>query len=235
MSALWGTLVNFFAILLGSGLGIVFKRGIPERLRSALVNGMGLCVLFVGVRGLFEGETTLLIVLSIAIGGLLGTLLKLDSLLDRMGGALERRVQKGAADGSFAQGFVSASLLFCVGAMAIVGSLNSGLRGDHEMLFTKSVLDGVMALSLASTLGAGVAFSAVPVLLYQGTIALSAGALAPLLSSAAIADMTAAGSLLIVAIALNQLKCTDIKVVNYIPAVFLPLVYHLLLPLLGMG
>lgn len=235
MSALWGTLVNFFAILLGSGLGIVFKRGIPERLRSALVNGMGLCVLFVGVRGLFEGETTLLIVLSIAIGGLLGTLLKLDSLLDRMGGALERRVQKGAADGSFAQGFVSASLLFCVGAMAIVGSLNSGLRGDHEMLFTKSVLDGVMALSLASTLGAGVAFSAVPVLLYQGVIALSAGALAPLLSSAAIADMTAAGSLLIVAIALNQLKCTDIKVVNYIPAVFLPLVYHLLLPLLGMG
>lgn len=235
MSALWGTLVNFFAILLGSGLGIVFKRGIPERLRSALVNGMGLCVLFVGVRGLFEGETTLLIVLSIAIGGLLGTLLKLDSLLDRMGGALERRVQKGAADGSFAQGFVSASLLFCVGAMAIVGSLNSGLRGDHEMLFTKSVLDGVMALSLASTLGAGVAFSAVPVLLYQGTIALSAGALAPLLSSAAIADMTAAGSLLIVAIALNQLKCTDIKVVNYIPAVFLPLVYHLLLPLFGMG
>lgn len=235
MSALWGTLVNFVAILLGSGLGIVFKRGIPERLRSALVNGMGLCVLFVGVRGLFEGETTLLIVLSIAIGGLLGTLLKLDSLLDRMGGALERRVQKGAADGSFAQGFVSASLLFCVGAMAIVGSLNSGLRGDHEMLFTKSVLDGVMALSLASTLGAGVAFSAVPVLLYQGVIALSAGALAPLLSSAAIADMTAAGSLLIVAIALNQLKCTDIKVVNYIPAVFLPLVYHLLLPLLGMG
>lgn len=235
MSALWGTLVNFFAILLGSGLGIVFKRGIPERLRSALVNGMGLCVLFVGVRGLFEGETTLLIVLSIAIGGLLGTLLKLDSLLDRMGGALERRVQKGAADGSFAQGFVSASLLFCVGAMAIVGSLNSGLRGDHEMLFTKSVLDGVMALSLASTPGAGVAFSAVPVLLYQGVIALSAGALAPLLSSAAIADMTAAGSLLIVAIALNQLKCTDIKVVNYIPAVFLPLVYHLLLPLLGMG
>ncbi len=235
MSALWGTLVNFVAILLGSGLGIVFKRGIPERLRSALVNGMGLCVLFVGVRGLFEGETTLLIVLSIAIGGLLGTLLKLDSLLDRMGGALERRVQKGAADGSFAQGFVSASLLFCVGAMAIVGSLNSGLRGDHEMLFTKSVLDGVMALSLASTLGAGVAFSAVPVLLYQGTIALSAGALAPLLSSAAIADMTAAGSLLIVAIALNQLKCTDIKVVNYIPAVFLPLVYHLLLPLFGMG
>ena len=235
MSALWGTLVNFVAILLGSGLGIVLKRGIPERLRSALVNGMGLCVLFVGVRGLFEGETTLLIVLSIAIGGLLGTLLKLDSLLDRMGGALEQRVQKGAADGSFAQGFVSASLLFCVGAMAIVGSLNSGLRGDHEMLFTKSVLDGVMALSLASTLGAGVAFSAVPVLLYQGTIALSAGALAPLLSSAAIADMTAAGSLLIVAIALNQLKCTDIKVVNYIPAVFLPLVYHLLLPLLGMG
>lgn len=235
MSALWGTLVNFVAILLGSGLGIVFKRGIPERLRSALVNGMGLCVLFVGVRGLFEGETTLLIVLSIAIGGLLGTLLKLDSLLDRMGGALEQRVQKGAADGSFAQGFVSASLLFCVGAMAIVGSLNSGLRGDHEMLFTKSVLDGVMALSLASTLGAGVAFSAVPVLLYQGTIALSAGALAPLLSSAAIADMTAAGSLLIVAIALNQLKCTDIKVVNYIPAVFLPLVYHLLLPLFGMG
>ena len=235
MSALWGTLVNFFAILLGSGLGIVFKRGIPERLRSALVNGMGLCVLFVGVRGLFEGETTLLIVLSIAIGGLLGTLLKLDSLLDRMGGALERRVQKGAADGSFAQGFVSASLLFCVGAMAIVGSLNSGLRGDHEMLFTKSVLDGVMALSLASTLGAGVAFSAVPVLLYQGVIALSAGALAPLLSSAAIADMTAAGSLLIVAIALNQLKCTVIKGVNYIPAVFLPLVYHLLLPLLGMG
>lgn len=235
MSALWGTLVNFVAILLGSGLGIVFKRGIPERLRSALVNGMGLCVLFVGVRGLFEGETTLLIVLSIAIGGLLGTLLKLDSLLDRMGGALERRVQKGAADGSFAQGFVSASLLFCVGAMAIVGSLNSGLRGDHEMLFTKSVLDGVMALSLASTLGAGVAFSAVPVLLYQGTIALSAGAIAPLLSSAAIADMTAAGSFLIVAIALNQLKCTDIKVVNYIPAVFLPLVYHLLLPLFGMG
>lgn len=235
MSALWGTLVNFGTILLGSGLGLVFKRGIPERLRSALVNGMGLCVLFVGVRGLFEGENTLLIVLSVAIGGLLGTLLKLDTLLDRMGGALERRVQKGAADGNFAQGFVSASLLFCVGAMAIVGSLNSGLRGDHEMLFTKSVLDGVMALSLASSLGSGVLFSAAPVLLYQGVIALSAGALAPLLTAAAIADMTATGSLLIVAIALNQLKCTAIPVVNYIPAVFLPLFYHLLAPLLGIG
>lgn len=225
-----GTIVNFFAILAGGLLGLLLKKGLPERLSSAVMQGLALMCIYIGVSGSLKGENTLLATVAMVSGGLLGTLLNLDGRVNRLAHWLERKLVRGdAAGGTFGEGFVNATLLYCVGAMAVVGSLNSGLSGNHEVLFTKSLLDGVSAVVFASALGAGVLLSAVPVLLYQGTITLLAQWVAPLLSTAAVNEMTCVGSLLIVAIGLNMLKLTDIKVMNFLPAIFLPILLTLFL------
>lgn len=228
--ALLGTLVNVGAILVGGFLGLLFRKGLPQRISDTLMKGLGLCVFLVGISGMLEGKNALIAILSIAVGALLGELLDLDRHLNRLGAFLQRKLSPhskagpGApAENRFAEGFVSASLLFCVGAMAVVGALDSGLTGNHETLFAKSLIDGLTAMIFASSLGAGVLLSALPVLLYQGAITLLAGLLSPVLTATIVAEMTCVGSLLIVAIALNMLGITKLKVMNYLPAIFLPL------------
>ena len=224
---LLGSLVNTAAILLGGFLGLLFRKGLPQRIADTLMKGLGLCVLLIGISGVLKGQNSLIAILSMAIGAVLGELLDLDKHLNRFGLFLQRRFSKkgpGApADNRFAEGFVSASLLFCVGAMAVVGALDSGLRCDHETLFAKSLIDGLSALIFASTLGAGVLLSAAPVLVYQGAITLLAQRLGPVLTDNIVAEMTCVGSLLIIAIALNMLGLTKLKVMNYLPAIFLPI------------
>lgn len=224
-----GTIVNTAAIIAGALLGLIFRKGLPDRFQDVLTKGLGLCVLLIGITGALKGENTLIAILSIVLGALLGEWIDLDGKLNRLGHMLENRFSGSGGEKSVSRAFVSSSLLFCVGAMAIVGSLQSGLTGDHEMIYTKSMLDGISSIVFAATLGYGVLFSAAAVFIYQGAIVLLAQWAAPLLTDAMIAEMTCTGSLLIIALSLNMLGITKIKVANYLPAILLSLLFGLLL------
>lgn len=219
---LTGSIVNALGILGGTAVGLLLGRFIPAHMSDAITKGVALCVLYIGVSGALAGENALIAILSIVIGVIIGELLRLDDRIHALGDTLERHFQKSSGKGSLSEGFVTASLLFCVGAMAIMGALDSGLSGDHSTLYAKTVLDTVSSAVYASTLGIGVGLSAIPVLIYQGVITLCASFLAPFLTGA-VAEMKCVGSLLIIALALNMLGLTKIKVMNYVPAVFLPI------------
>lgn len=228
-----GTIVNALAIFAGSLGGFLllqlFKKGIPERINDTIMKGMALCVLLIGISGALEYKQILLVIISIAIGGIIGELIDIDKQLQRLGDNLEKRLN--GKGGQVSQGFVTASLVFCVGAMAVMGSLESGLNGNHEILFAKSIIDGITAAVFTTTLGIGVAISAISVFLYQGTITVGAIYLKDVLTAAVVSDMSAIGGLLIIGIALNMMKVTKIRVANLLPAVFMPIVYQIIINL----
>lgn len=216
-----GTIVNALAISLGSLFGILLKKGIPEKISDLIMKAVGLCIFYVGFTGALEGKNTLVMIISMALGAIIGGALDLDDKLIRLGNFFERKLSKNSEKGTLAEGFVTASLLFCVGAMAIVGPLQSGLLNDNSTLFTKSILDGISSIIFASQFGFGVILSALAVILYQGSIALLAQWVAPLLSDAAVCEMTCVGSLLIIGISFNMIGITKLKVMNFVPAIFL--------------
>lgn len=224
-----GTIVNTAAVLVGSTIGLLLKKGIPEKYSDIMMKGVALCTMYIGISGALKGENTIILILSVVIGAMIGQFFNLDGRLNQLGGMIEKKFSKEGEPMPVAQGFVSASLLFCVGAMTIVGSLQSGLTGDHQMLYTKSVLDCISSIVFASSMGIGVLFSAVFVLVFQGAITLGAQALAPVLTDSVVAEMTCAGSVIIIALALNMLGLTKLKVMNYIPAIFLPILFCLFL------
>lgn len=219
-----GVFVNVGAIIIGSVIGLFLKKSLPERLSKTLTTAIALAVLYIGIDGMLSGENTLVLVISMVVGCLIGTLLKLDERLNRLGERIESKFRNKDSKGSVAEGFVSATLLFCVGAMAIVGSLQSGLSGNHEMLFTKAILDFISAIIFASALGFGVMLASTSVLIVQGAVVLLAQVAAPYLSDYVIGEMTCAGSVLIVALALNMLGITKIKLMDMLPAMFIPIV-----------
>lgn len=217
-----GVLVNTIAVFLGGILGLLGGKLLSEKLNKAAMQALALCVLYIGISGALKGENVLFTIAAMVLGSITGTLLDIDGKITRLG----EKVQQLSKDrfGPVAEGFVTASLLFCVGAMAVTGSLDAGLRGDNATLYAKSALDFVAAIMLASTLGFGVALSGLAVLLYQGAIALLAGLLSPILTTAAVNEMACAGSLLIIALSLNMLGLTKIKVADLLPAIlFAPL------------
>ncbi len=220
---MFGVLVNAAAVVVGSLIGLLVRKNLKKELTDAVMLGVGLCTIYIGFSGSLAGQNAIVLILSMVGGAVIGTLLDLDGRFSRAAASLEKRFQKEGGGPSVAQGFVTASLLFCVGAMTVVGSLQSGLTGDHQMLLNKSALDFIASAVLASTLGIGVLLSAVFVLAFQGAIVLSAQAVAPFLSEFAVAEMTCAGSVLILALGLNLIGLTRIKVLNYLPAVFLPI------------
>jgi uncharacterized membrane protein YqgA involved in biofilm formation len=225
-----GTIVNCIAIIIGCLLGLIVKGRLSERISTTIMSGLGLCVLYIGISGALKGEDTLLMIISIALGALIGEVIDVDRWLNRLGHYLESKIRKkGGQTISIAEGFVTASLLFCVGAMAIVGALESGLKGNHETLFAKSLLDGISSIIFTSSLGIGVIFSAVTVLIYQGAIALGAGFLASFLSSTVISNISSVGSILIIGLGLNMLGVTKIKIANLLPAVLLPILFGIVL------
>lgn len=220
-----GTIVNSMGILAGAVIGIVLKKGIPEKLADTLMKGLGLCTLFIGLTGALKGENSMILIISMIIGTLIGEGFDLEDKLNRLGKWLENKfVGKDSEKGSFAKGFVTSSLVVCVGAMAIVGSLQSGLVGNHEILYNKAILDFVISIIFASTMGVGVAFSAGMVFIYQGAITLLAQWIAPFLTDTVINEMTCVGSVIIIGLAFNMLGMTKLKVMNYVPAVFLPII-----------
>lgn len=217
-----GVIVNVGTVLLGSLVGLFLKRGIPEKVTEALMIGIGLCTVFIGISGALQGENTLMLILSMAIGTVIGTLLDIDRQLNRLAAYVENRFKQKDGQVTVAEGFVTASLLFCVGAMTIVGSLQAGLTGDCEMLYTKATLDLISSCVLSASLGIGVLLADIFVLVFQGGLVLLAGFIAPFLTDYAIGEMTCAGSVLIIALGLNLIGVTKIKVANYLPVILIP-------------
>ena len=215
-----GVLVNTLTVIIGSVIGLVFKKGIPDRVSGAVMTGLGLCSIYIGIDGALGGENVLITIASIVLGAIIGTLIDIDLAITNLGNWVEKKFS-GSRNGhvSITEGFVTASLLFCVGAMTINGSLNAGISGDNSLLYTKAMLDMFSSSMLAASLGIGVLFSAAFVFSFQGLLVLFAGFLTPFLTASAIAEMTCAGSLIIIAIGMNIIGITKIKIANYLPAI----------------
>jgi len=223
-----GVLVNVITVIIGSCVGLLFKKGIPERVSSAAMTGLGACTLYIGISGSLCGENVLILIASIVLGVITGTLLCIDSAINRLARKAEEKFKKGTEQISIAEGLVTATLLFCVGSMTVTGSIQAGLTGDNTLLYTKATLDLVSSAMLASTLGIGVLLAAATVFVIQGALVLMAGLIAPLMSTGAINEMTCAGSILIMIIGTNLMGITKIKVADFLPAiVYAPVIYNL--------
>lgn len=217
-----GTVVNALVVLIGGVIGNLVKQGFPERIKNTVMQGLALAVILIGTSMALKTQNVMIIIGSLVLGAIVGELLDIELQLNRVGAWLEKKF--GGQQGEFGRGFVTASLMYCVGAMAIMGSLQGGLEGKHDILFAKSMLDGISSIVFASTMGLGVAFSAIPVFLYQGSIALLASWIAVLLTPAIITEMSAAGGLLILGLGFNMLGMAKVKVGNLLPAIFAPII-----------
>ena len=220
-----GTVVNTIAIIVGAGLGILIGSRLSSRFKETAMQGIGLAVILIGLNMALETNSIIIVIFSLLLGGIIGEILRIESRLHNVGKWFEKRMKK---ESQLAEAFMQCSLIYCVGAMAIMGALQDGLLNDPSTLYAKSLLDGFSAIAFASTLGPGVFLSAIPVFIYQGTISLLSAFLQPLLTEQVITEMTAVGGLLIVGIGLNLLEITEIKVGNLLPGLFMAVVLSLL-------
>jgi len=235
-----GTIVNIGTIIVGGALGLLLKKVLSKRIMDTVMQGISLAVVIIGISGTLAAaftikdnsiisEHVLIMIISLALGALIGELLRIEDRLDSFGGFCERKLTKPDEESTFAQGFVTATLVFCVGSMAIVGSLEDGINRNSDILVAKSIIDGIAAMIFASTMGIGVLFSAFTVGIYQGTITVLAVFLSPFFSNIVITQMSLVGSILIMSIGLNMLKISKIKTGNLLPAIFIPAIYHLII------
>jgi len=221
---LTGTLINVVTVVVGGGLGLLVGSRLPERSRRTVMDGIGVVTIVLGVEMALKTQNALVVLLSMLFGALVGEWARIEDRLASVGDALKARL-RGGGGARFTEGFVAASLLFCVGPMAILGSINDGLRGDYSLLAVKSVLDGFAAMAFASTMGVGVLFSTITVLVYQGGITLLAGTAEAVLTAPVVAELTATGGVMVLAIGIRLLDLRDIRVGNFLPALlFAPLV-----------
>lgn len=216
-----GVLVNTCTVLLGSTIGLLIKGGIPKRLSNAVMLALGLCTVAIGIDGLIAGGNIMIMIISMVLGTFIGTLLKIDDGINTLADKLTKKLSKGENERSFSEGFVTACLVFCVGSMTIVGSLQSGLTGNNDLIFTKSLLDFISSMMLSVSLGIGVIFSSIFVLLFQGALVLCSGFLSPILGSYEISQISFVGSLMVLALGLNIMGITKLKVADYLPALII--------------
>lgn len=213
------TIVNMLSVICGSILGLGLKRGIPNQAKDTIMQGMGLMTVVIGLKMAVSSEQDILVIISLILGGILGEWARLDYRLNHLGVAIKDKLH--VQDSHFVDGFVSASLIFCVGAMAIVGSIEAGLNHDYTVIFTKATLDGIMSIVLASSMGIGVAFSALIILIYQGALTILAGVLQSILVEQVITCMSAAGGVLIMGIGLGIANIKSVNTINLLPAIFI--------------
>ena len=226
-----GVFVNTAAIIVGSIIGMVFKKAIPHKISKAIMVALGMCVMYVGIDGVLAGDDPIITVISMVIGGTIGTLIDVDKQLTRLGEWIGGRFKSSDGENTVAEGIVSGALVFCIGAMTVVGSINSGLGvpGGLETIYTKSVLDMITAVVLAAGMGIGVMLSAGFVLLFQGGLVLLAKVIAPFLTTPMVNEITCVGSLMIIALGMNVIGVCKIKIANYLPAIVIaPLVVFIL-------
>jgi len=232
-----GTIVNVATILIGGAAGLVLRKILSKRITDTVMQGVGLAVVLIGISGALSAAYTivdesvsadhiLITIISLAVGGLIGELIRIEGRLESLGKFCEIKFASTGESSTFAQGFVTATLVFCIGSMAILGAFEDGANGNSDILFAKSALDGITAMIFASTMGAGVLFSAVAVGIYQGTITLFSFFTAPYFNETVISQMSLIGSVLIMAIGLNLLRATKIKVGNLLPSIFIPIMYY---------
>ncbi len=234
-----GTIANMVLILVGATAGILIKGGLKQRFQDTIMNALGLAVMFIGISGALQGLFTLegnrlgtanvmLMIVSLAVGAFFGELINIEEKLEKVGERIKAILKvQGESGQNFVEGFVNSSLLFCIGAMAIIGALQDGLSGDASMLYAKGIIDGTCSIFFASTLGIGVFFSVIPLGLYQGGITLLAKYIEPYLSDQMIANISCIGSVLIFGIGINMIFGKKIKCGNLLPAVLVPVVYEL--------
>jgi len=226
-----GVLVNVLAILIGGSIGLIFKKGLNDKILKLILQGIGLSVIIIGISGAIMSENLLLLVISLVLGGIIGGILKIEHNLDKLGSSIEKKFSKDS-EGGFAEGFVMASLVYCVGAMAIVGSLEAGVSGNNETLYIKAILDGITAIVFTATLGYGVLFSGISVLLYQGSIVLLGVQLESILTDEMINEVSAVGGVLIMGIGITMLEIKKIHVGDLLPAILIPVIWFLLLSII---
>ena len=218
-----GVIVNTITVIIGSIIGMLGGKLVPERVNKAVMVAIGLCTVYIGVDGALAGSNTLILIISLVLGTIVGTLIDIDKGINWLGDTMGKRFK--SQKGNFAEGFVTASLVFCIGSMTIVGSLKAGIEGDNSMIFTKSLLDLISSSMLASALGVGVLVSAVFVLVFQGALVLLAGLLEPVLNDFAVSELICVGSVMIIGLGLNLIGVTKIKVANMLPAlIFAPVI-----------
>jgi uncharacterized protein len=228
------TIVNAAAVVLGSLVGLALNRRIGDRIKEVLYSGIGVITLVIGMSMALEMQRVLYLALAVVTGGILGSWWGVENGILRLGEFLRSRFQRSNTGSEFAYGFLSASVLFCVGAMAIIGSFRAGVEGDYQLLFTKSVMDGFISILLAASMGIGVAFSALVILLYQGGLTLLAGQISPWVSELMLSEITAVGGALILMIGINLLNLRHIKTADYIPAILVVIVFVMLDPWIGL-
>lgn len=225
MKVLLGTIVNACAIIAGSICGMMLRGRLSQRISDTITKALAICIMVIGMSSALKTTDQMLCVISVAVGALIGELINIDKRLIGLGDKLQNVLSK-SDNSTISEGFVSATLLYCIGAMAILGSLNSGLKGDHSILFTKSILDGITSIILTSTLGIGVIFSAVSVILYQGSITIFSMFLQKYVVDSMIVELSAVGGILIIGIAVNMMGITKIKIANLLPALFISVAYY---------
>lgn len=230
-----GVIVNVITVIIGSTIGLLFKKGIPERISNAVMTGIGLCTIYIGISGVIECKDPLTMIISIVLGVAVGTLLRIDDGINKIGVFISSKFKKSGKNSAVAEGFVTACLVFCIGAMTITGSIEAGLNNNNDILFTKSLLDLVSSAMLSVSLGVGVIFAALFVLIFQGGLVLLSQLLSGILTDPAIiTSITSTGGLLILALGLNIIGVTKIKVADFLPAIVIsPFVYSLLQMIMG--
>lgn len=220
-----GTIVNTIAIIAGAVVGVSLKKGISNTIKNTVMQGIGLAVLLVGIQMSLQGSNFIVIIISLVTGGVCGELLRIEHRLEQFGDWLEKKV--GGNGGEIARAFVTTSLIYCAGAMSVVGAIEDGIQGNSNTLFAKAMLDGISSIFFASTMGIGVLLSSIPVFIYQGTITLLASTVKSILNPYVINQLTSIGGLLIIGIAFNIFEIKKIKIGNLLPAILfvVPLAY----------
>lgn len=231
-----GTICNVLAVVFGSGLGIWLKSGLSERFQNILMQACSMAVIFIGASGAVAGmltvtdgvvgtQGTIMLVLSLVLGGLLGEWLNIEGMMNSMGERMRQKFSSGN-DSLFAEGFVTTSLVICMGAMAVVGAINDGLTGDYSMLLAKSMIDFVLVMVFASTLGLGVMFSAIPLAIYQGSITLFASFIAPFMTASLVSNLSFIGSVLVFGVGINLLRPKTFRMGNLLPSLLVPIIWE---------
>lgn len=224
-----GVIVNAVTVFVLGLLGSLLGNRFPENIQKSIMKFLPLCVLVIGMSSALKGDT-IIVIISVVLGVIIGEFFKLDEKLNTFADFLQRKFVKGE-ESNFSEGFITGSLLFCVGSMGILGCIDAGVSGDYNLLFAKATIDGLSAFFLATTMGFGMAFSGISLLIYQGAVVLIAGFLAPILSPDVIANISGTGGITIIAICLSMLNLVDYKLANAIPSILIPIIYGFILKL----
>lgn len=228
---MFGVFVNMAAIIVGGIIGTLFKKGIPEKISKCVMEVMGLVSIFIGIQGALKGEKTLVVLVAMILGTIIGTLIDIDSIINKFGKFLKKKFvnEKSSSNAKFVDAFVSTSVLFGIGAMAILGSIDAGLRHDYHIFYLKSMMDGITSIMFATTMGIGVCFSSITILILQGSMTLFAGFLKSIAENVGMMnEITCCGNILIIAIGLNVIGLTKLKIANMLPAIILvPFMYYI--------